>query len=57
MRNYRLHGFDGCTMRNFKDASVQFVRIPDSDSLSVSIGSLRPNNYRNGIRLIRKIRS
>jgi len=42
IKNYGLHGFDGYPMRNLKDASVRLLRISDSDSLSVSIGSLRP---------------
>ena len=57
IKNYGLHGFNGCQTENFKDASVTLLRISDSDSPSIYIGSLRPNNYRNSIRLIRKIRS
>ncbi len=44
MRNYRLHRFDRYTTRNLQDASVQLLQISAYDSLSVSIGSLRPIN-------------
>lgn len=43
--NYRLHRFDGCSKENLIDASVQLVQISASDSLSISIGSLRPTNF------------
>ena len=45
-------------MRNLKDTSVQLVQISISiDYLSVSIGRLRPNNFRNLISKICVIRS
>ena len=44
--NYRLHGFNGLSNQNFEDASVPLIQIPaSSSSPSVSIGSLRPQNY------------
>ncbi len=55
--NYGLYGLNGCPKRNLEDASVRLVRIFAGVSLSVGIGCLHPENFRNYVREIREIRS